>query len=52
MLMCHVVAQGDILGSWIDPGELGLPPVSREGLPECDEYSPNYEIPCTAAGES
>jgi len=29
---------------------MGLPPVSREGLPDCDEYSPNYEKPCTANG--
>jgi hypothetical protein len=30
----------------------GLPPVSRDGLIACDEYSPNYETPCTAGGES
>jgi hypothetical protein len=34
-----------------DPLEVGLPPVSREGLVDCDEYSPNYEKPCTANGE-
>ncbi|KAL6708283.1 hypothetical protein ACN47E_003207 [Coniothyrium glycines] len=42
-------AQGDILGSILDPSQLGLPPVSRKGLPKCDEYSENYKIPCTAA---
>jgi hypothetical protein len=35
----------------MDPSHLGLPPdVSRKGLPTCDEYSPNYETPCTANG--
>jgi hypothetical protein len=34
-----------------DPLEVGLPPVSREGLVDCDEYSPNYEKSCTANGE-
>ncbi|KAF1944860.1 beta-lactamase family protein [Clathrospora elynae] len=42
-------AQGDRLNGGFDPNLLGLPPVSREGLPTCDEYSPNYETPCTAA---
>ncbi|KAF2033438.1 beta-lactamase/transpeptidase-like protein [Setomelanomma holmii] len=28
--------------------DLGLPPVSRDGLLDCDEYSPDYEKPCTA----
>ncbi|KAF1835247.1 beta-lactamase/transpeptidase-like protein [Decorospora gaudefroyi] len=42
-------AQSDIINAHIDPTEFGLPPnVSREGLPECDEWSPNYETPCTA----
>ncbi|KAH7073566.1 beta-lactamase/transpeptidase-like protein [Paraphoma chrysanthemicola] len=30
------------------PEEVGLPPVSRKGLLDCDEYSFNYEKPCTA----
>jgi CubicO group peptidase (beta-lactamase class C family) len=35
----------------VDPSYLGLPPgVSRKGLPHCDEYSPNFETPCTAKG--
>jgi hypothetical protein len=33
------------------PEEVGLPPVSRKGLLDCDEYSFNYEKPCTAEGE-
>jgi len=45
-------AQGDLINNnypELDPSSLGLPPdVSREGLPNCDEYSPNYERPCTA----
>ncbi|KAI2484908.1 beta-lactamase family protein [Pyrenophora tritici-repentis] len=44
-------AQSDIINDDFDPTEVGLPPdVSREGLPACDEYSPNYETPCTAKG--
>ena len=47
-------AQGDLINNnypELDPSSLGLPPdVSREGLPNCDEYSPNYETPCTAKG--
>jgi hypothetical protein len=35
-----------------EPVSYGLPPVSRDGLIACDEYSPNYETPCTAGGES
>ena len=34
-----------------DPIEIGLPPVSRKGLVHCDEFSPNYEQPCTVDGE-
>ncbi|KAF9731995.1 hypothetical protein PMIN06_000220 [Paraphaeosphaeria minitans] len=30
-------------------GEWGLPPVSREGLMTCDEYSDNHHNPCTAS---
>ncbi|KAI4701756.1 hypothetical protein J4E89_010600 [Alternaria sp. Ai002NY15] len=45
-------AQGDLINNnypELDRSSLGLPPdVSREGLPNCDEYSPNYETPCTA----
>ncbi|KAF2640970.1 beta-lactamase/transpeptidase-like protein [Massarina eburnea CBS 473.64] len=29
------------------PEEIGLPPVSREGLLKCDEYSDNFGTPCT-----
>ncbi|CAI6333972.1 unnamed protein product [Periconia digitata] len=29
------------------PEDLGLPPVSREGLLQCHEYSPNFKTPCT-----
>ncbi|RMZ67195.1 beta-lactamase family [Pyrenophora seminiperda CCB06] len=44
-------AQGDIINQHFDPTDVGLPPdVSREGLPACDEYSPNYETICTAKG--
>jgi hypothetical protein len=54
-LIFFAVAQGDIGNphpSWgnYTPEELGFPPVSRHGLPECDEYAPNYEPPCRAAG--
>jgi hypothetical protein len=34
-----------------DPVDLGLPPVSRKGLIACDEYSHNYQKPCTVDGE-
>lgn len=50
------VAQGDLINvdKWHtnDPVQLGLPPISRKGLIACDEYSPNYETPCTAQGET
>ncbi|KAF2710699.1 beta-lactamase/transpeptidase-like protein [Pleomassaria siparia CBS 279.74] len=40
-------AQVDLINPrWTEPytpEELGLPPVSRDGLLECDEYAPNYE---------
>ncbi|KAF3053754.1 hypothetical protein E8E11_011950 [Didymella keratinophila] len=46
----HSVAQGDLINfdkeNTPDPITLGLPPVSREGLIDCDEYSPNYQKPC------
>lgn len=38
-------AQGDILNELNDPTALGLPPVSKNGLPKCDEYN-NYVPPC------
>ncbi|KAH9874863.1 hypothetical protein J1614_004350, partial [Plenodomus biglobosus] len=41
-------AQVDIINEPFDPVSIGLPPVSRDGLPQCDEYSSNYERPCTA----
>ncbi|KAG9195766.1 hypothetical protein G6011_00887 [Alternaria panax] len=47
-------AQGDLLNKnyeALDPSLLGLPPMSRQGLPHCDEYTPNYETPCTAKGQ-
>ena len=34
-----------------DPLDVGLPPMSRKGLIDCDEYSPNYEKACGADGE-
>ncbi|KAF3030309.1 hypothetical protein E8E12_000918 [Didymella heteroderae] len=44
------VAQGDLInfdkGNTPDPVTLGLPPVSRKSLIDCDEYSPNYQRPC------
>ncbi|EUC33653.1 hypothetical protein COCCADRAFT_95594 [Bipolaris zeicola 26-R-13] len=41
-------AQNDLIHQDLDLAKAGLPPdVSREGLPTCDEYSPNYETPCT-----
>jgi hypothetical protein len=53
-LISFAVAQGDIINPhphfYHTPEELGFPPVSRDGLPECDEYAPNYEPPCTVAG--
>ncbi|KAF1926683.1 beta-lactamase/transpeptidase-like protein [Didymella exigua CBS 183.55] len=43
-------AQGDLLnfdkGGLPNPITWGLPPVSREGLIDCDEYSPNYGNVC------
>lgn len=43
--------QDDLLNpqlySLVKPEDLGLPPVSRDGLPQCDEYSPDYKTPCT-----
>ncbi|KAF1961414.1 beta-lactamase/transpeptidase-like protein [Byssothecium circinans] len=43
--------QSDLINANISPftpEEVGLPPVSREGLLKCDEYSEDYSIPCTA----
>ncbi|EMD62698.1 hypothetical protein COCSADRAFT_182937 [Bipolaris sorokiniana ND90Pr] len=41
-------AQNDFIHQGLDLAKVGLPPdVSRKGLPTCDEYSPNYETPCT-----
>ncbi|PVH98034.1 beta-lactamase family protein [Periconia macrospinosa] len=44
-------AQDDLLNSQMDstwkPEDLGLPPISRDGLLECDEYSQDFKIPCT-----
>ncbi|KAF2128978.1 beta-lactamase/transpeptidase-like protein [Dothidotthia symphoricarpi CBS 119687] len=43
------VAERDLINlDEIDPTMLGLPPVSRDGLIDCDEYSSNYDKPCTA----
>ncbi|KAJ8115022.1 hypothetical protein OPT61_g3233 [Boeremia exigua] len=42
-------AQGDIINAQLgvpDPITWGLPPVSRDGLIDCDEYSPGYDKPC------
>ncbi|KAF2688546.1 beta-lactamase/transpeptidase-like protein [Lentithecium fluviatile CBS 122367] len=43
-------AQSDMINapSGLTPEDYGLPPVSRKGLLECDEYSPDYEKACTA----
>ena len=41
-------AQGDLLNQGFDPIKFGLPPVSSDGLPSCDEYG-QYESPCTAS---
>jgi CubicO group peptidase (beta-lactamase class C family) len=38
--------QGDMLNAYPEPWKIGLPPVSRDGLPVCDEYH-NYDPPCT-----
>ncbi|KAJ9654165.1 hypothetical protein H2201_009041, partial [Coniosporium apollinis] len=44
------VAQSDLInrpfGFLYTPEELGFPPVSRDGLLQCDEYAPNYEPHC------
>ncbi|KAF2729352.1 beta-lactamase family protein [Polyplosphaeria fusca] len=39
-------AQADIINLIPKPWELGLPPLSRDGLPECDEYGHDFEPPC------
>lgn len=50
-----IVAQGDLINfeKWgvADPVTWGLPPVSRDGLIDCDEYSPDYEKACDEGGE-
>ncbi|KAJ4348028.1 uncharacterized protein N0V89_009400 [Didymosphaeria variabile] len=46
------LAQSDLINEGnlhISPDDWGLPPVSREGLITCDEYSENYHEPCTAS---
>lgn len=54
-LIPFIVAQSDLINNenlnMPDPITLGLPPMSRDGLIDCDEYSPNYEKPCTSYGE-
>lgn len=48
-----IVAQSDLINTGsvqVPIEEWGLPPVSREGLMTCDEYSDNYHKPCTAEG--
>lgn len=39
-------AQGDMINAFPDPWNYGLPPVSGDGLPVCDEYH-HYDPPCT-----
>ncbi|KAF1979093.1 beta-lactamase/transpeptidase-like protein [Bimuria novae-zelandiae CBS 107.79] len=43
-------AQSDLINGDVDLAteEYGLPPISREGLITCDEYSEDYQKPCTA----
>ncbi|KAF2797455.1 beta-lactamase/transpeptidase-like protein [Melanomma pulvis-pyrius CBS 109.77] len=47
------VAQADIINSDklspYAPEQFGFPPVSRDGLIECDEYAPNYKPSCGEA---
>ena len=49
-----LVAQGDLINPAVhgrySPEELGLPPASKDGLLECDEYAPNYKPACGRAG--
>jgi CubicO group peptidase (beta-lactamase class C family) len=51
-------AQADFLNAnpnfgWgFKPWDLGFPPVSRDGLPECDEYGKDYSPPCERKGQS
>jgi hypothetical protein len=56
MLISLTVAQSDYMNfdqnDLPNPLDIGLPPLSREGLIDCDEYSPNYEKPCTARSEA
>ncbi|KAF2015353.1 beta-lactamase/transpeptidase-like protein [Aaosphaeria arxii CBS 175.79] len=45
-------AQTDYINDWWgsdDPTKLGFPPLSREGLLECDEFGDNYEPSCKRA---
>lgn len=39
-------AQGDLINQLSDPTALGLPPASKKGLPNCDEYI-GFAAPCT-----
>ncbi|TKA27392.1 hypothetical protein B0A50_05004 [Salinomyces thailandicus] len=41
------MAQGDLINRIDEPWKLGLPPVSKEGLPDCYEYKGHK--PCTRA---
>ena len=34
-----------------DPVSWGMPPIPRDRLITCDEYSSNYKRPCTERGE-
>lgn len=47
-------AQGDLInhpdGLLHGPIDLGFPPVPRVGLPNCDEYSSNYDRICKESG--
>jgi hypothetical protein len=56
MLISSTVAQSDYINfdqnDLPNPLDLGLPPLSREGLIDCDGYSPDYEKPCTAKREA
>ncbi|KAK4549567.1 hypothetical protein LTR36_006564 [Oleoguttula mirabilis] len=40
------MGQADVINEFSDPTQLGLPPVTREGLPQCYEYD-HLHRPCT-----
>ncbi|KAK5124975.1 hypothetical protein LTR85_001165 [Meristemomyces frigidus] len=40
------MGQADLINELPDPTQVGLPPVGREGLPECYEYD-HHSRPCT-----